>query len=241
MNDKIFTPVPAERLEKAIGYTFKNKNILLKALTHSSYANEMKQRASEIECNERMEFLGDSLLSLVVADYLYTSRPDMPEGDLSKIRAATVCEKSLSSFAKKIKLGEYLFLSNGEITTDGRERISILADAFEALLAAMYLDFGGNIEIVKEFLLPQITEEIKNITAGGKTRDYKTALQQIVQQEQGEVLEYVTVSESGPAHKRFFEIEARLNSNVIGRGSGHSKREAEQQAAKEALVLFGEN
>jgi ribonuclease-3 len=231
------TKINHELLEKAITYNFTNKKILLKALTHSSYANEMKHKIPELECNERMEFLGDSILSLVVTDFLYKYHPDMPEGDLSRIRAATVCEKTLGSFAKKINLGAFLFLSNGENATDGRNRVSILADAFEALLAAIYLD--GGLENVKNFLLPLVTEVIHEIVESGSLRDYKTLLQQIIQQEQGEMLDYVTVNESGPAHKRFFEVEARLNSNVIGHGSGYSKREAEQLAAKEALSLFG--
>lgn len=236
--NKIDTPFPVSELENIIGYTFRNKKIITKSLTHSSYANEMKHKIPDIECNERMEFLGDSILSLIVTDYLYRNHPDMLEGDLSRVRAATVCEKSLGNYAKNIGLGNYLYLSHGENTTNGRSRISILADAYEALLAAMYLD--GGIECVKEFLLPQVKQEIDTVIKSGSMRDYKTILQQIVQQEQGEILEYVIVGESGPAHKRFFEVEARLNSNVIGRGSGYSKREAEQSAAKESLVLFGE-
>lgn len=236
--NKLMTPSPIKNLENTIGYTFKNKKIITKALTHSSFANEMKHKIPDIDCNERMEFLGDSILSLIVTDYLYHNHPDMPEGDLSRIRAATVCEKALGGYAKRIDLGNYLYLSHGENATDGRNRVSILADAYEALLAAMYLD--GGVEIVKAFLLPQVKEEINSVIQSGNMRDYKTILQQIAQQEQGEILEYVTVSESGPAHKRFFEVEARLNSNVIGHGSGYSKREAEQSAAKEALILFGE-
>ncbi|MCL2517820.1 MAG: ribonuclease III [Oscillospiraceae bacterium] len=225
-------------LETKLDYKFKNAKLLSKALTHSSYANEIKHKSPEIECNERMEFLGDSILSMVVTDYLYRNHPNMPEGDLSRIRAAIVCEKTLVTFAKRLELGKYLYLSNGENASDGRERPSILADAFEAVLAAMYLD--GGLDNVKKFLVPQITDEIGNIFEKGNARDYKTILQQIVQQEQGEILEYVIVAESGPAHRKFFEVEAKLNSNVIGRGQGYSKREAEQFAAKEALILFGE-
>jgi len=236
--NKLVLPLSVNELEKTIGYTFVNTKIITKALTHSSYANEMKHKIPDVECNERMEFLGDSILSLIVTDHLYKNHPNMPEGDLSRIRAATVCEKALGGYAKSIELGKYLYLSHGENTTDGRNRISILADAYEALLAAMYLD--GGIDAVKKFLLPQVTDEINTVIKSGSMRDYKTILQQIVQQEQGEILEYVIVGESGPAHKRFFEVEARLNSNVIGRGNGYSKREAEQSAAKVALVLFGE-
>ena len=164
--------------------------------------------------------------------------PELPEGDLSKIRAGTVNEKALSKFARSIDLGKYLLLGRGEDLTQGRSRPSILADAFEALLAAIYLD--GGIENVKKFLLPLVSQEIKSMIDSGSFRDYKTMLQQIVQQEQGEILEYVVTGESGPPHMRTFEVEAHLNSNVIGRGKGHSKREAEQQAAREALKLFGE-
>jgi ribonuclease-3 len=149
-----------------------------------------------------------------------------------------VCEKALAKFARKIELGKYLFLGHGEEMTHGRERASILADAFEAVLAAMFID--GGIEPVKAFLLPFATEEIKQILESGHTKDYKSMLQQFIQQEQGDILEYRLVKESGPAHERVFETEAYLNNNVIGKGIGKSKRESEQNAAKEALSLFGQ-
>lgn len=225
-------------LEAAIGYKFKDTDIIREALTHSSYSNEVRAHDIIMPCNERMEFLGDSVLSIVTSELLFKEHPELPEGDLSKIRAGTVCEKALSKFAKTINLGKYLLLGRGEDMTQGRTRPSVLADAFEALLAAIYLDSG--IDEVKRFLLPFVSAEIKNIIDSGSFRDYKTLLQQIVQQERGEILEYVVVGESGPAHLRTFEVEAHLNSNVIGKGTGHSKREAEQQAAREALKLFGE-
>ncbi len=224
--------------EKTIGYTFNDKTTLINALSHSSFSNELKSKNIESECNERLEFFGDSVLSFTVSEYLYTNYPNLPEGELSKVRAGTVCEKALASFAKKIDLGKYLLLGHGEDNQNGRNRPSILADAFEAILAAMYLD--GGIEPVKKFLLPFASEEIGQIIARGNTKDYKTMLQQFVQQEQSDFLEYRVVGESGPAHDKIFEAEASLNNNVIGRGKGKSKREAEQNAAKEALALFGQ-
>jgi len=225
-------------LEKKLNYTFKDKPILIKALSHSSFSNELKSKNVKAECNERLEFFGDSVLSLTVSEYLYTNYPNLPEGELSKVRAGTVCEKALAKFANEIELGKYLFLGHGEELSHGRERASILADAFEAVLAAMYID--GGIEPVKAFLLPFATEEIKQIVARGNTKDYKSMLQQFVQQEHGDILEYKLVNESGPAHDRVFETEAYLNNNVIGKGIGKSKRESEQNAAKEARSLFGQ-
>ena len=226
-------------LERTIGYRFTESDYIETALCHSSYTNEMRAKNVELQCNERMEFLGDSVLSIVTSEYLFTAHPDLPEGELSRVRSAVVCEKALGKFATDIRLGDYLKLGHGEELNKGRERISIIADAFEALLAAIYLD--GGLETVKRFLLPRVTVEADALIESGRSRDYKTSLQQIVQQERGELLEYVTVDESGPMHLRSFTVEARLNSNVIGHGTAHSKREAEQLAAKEALTLFGEN
>lgn len=226
-------------LEQSIGYSFQYPELIKIALTHSSYSNEHKGNRFFCKCNERLEFLGDSVLSLIISQYLYLHYPDMPEGDLTKIRAGVVCEKTLSKLAKKIKLGRFLFLGKGEERSQGRERSSILADAFEALLGALYLD--GGFEAASAFLMPYMETEIDLFLSDkGNVHDYKTLLQQIIQQEQGEILEYVLVEESGPDHAKHFKMEARLNSNVIGVGEGVSKREAEQMAAKEALVLFGE-
>ena len=232
-------PADTAGLEKTIGYIFKNRKLLHTALTHSSYSNEKRAHGDKESCNERLEFLGDSVLSLIVSDYIFSVYPDMPEGELSKVRAGTICEKALAEFARNIKLGDYLFLGRGEELTNGRKRPSILADAFEALLASIYLD--GSIDDVKRFLLPFIKREIKSILESGHTADYKSILQQIVQQEKGELLEYVLVEESGPAHKRIFTVEARLNNNVVGVGTAGNKREAEQIAAREALSLFGDD
>ena len=230
---------PAEKLEAAIGYTFRDKQILTEALTHSSYSNEKRSKGIKLTCNERLEFLGDSVLSILVSSYLFESYRDIQEGELTKIRAAVVCEKALSRFAAKIDLGQYMHMGHGESMNNGRNRPSILADAFEALLAAMYLDSGENFDAPRAFLMPYILEELQAIRSNSVFVDYKTTLQQIVQQVEGERLEYVLVGASGPDHAKVFTVEARLNSNVIGKGSAHSKREAEQNAAKEALVLFG--
>ena len=232
-------PLSPEAFENVIGYKYNNRELLITALTHSSYANECRARGEAAEYNERLEFLGDSVLSIIVSDYLFRTYPDTPEGDLTRIRASAVCEKTLGKLAKDIGLGKYMCLGHGEELGNGRERISILADAFEALLASIYLDSGSR-AAVEAFLMPKVVPEIKQFIENGKNKDHKTLLQQIVQQERGEILEYVLVGESGPDHAKVFEVEARLNSNVIGHGKGKSKREAEQMAAKEALVLFGD-
>ncbi len=232
--------LPMEKLEERIGYTFQNRELLKEALTHSSYHNEMKSRGEICAFNERLEFLGDSVLSIVVSSYIFEKYRNKQEGDLTKIRASVVCEKALAKFAGKIALGDYMFLGHGEVMNNGRSRPSITADAFEALLAAMYLDSGEQFEAVERFVLPFISAEIKQIAENGVFVDYKTSLQQIVQQASGEILEYVLVKEEGPDHDKEFSVEARLNSNIIGRGVGRTKRQAEQKAAHEALILFGE-
>jgi ribonuclease-3 len=228
------------RLERKIGYTFRDPSILCEALTHSSYANELKAKKKSARCNERLEFLGDSVLAAVVSEYLYYTYPDLPEGELTQRRKAVVQSTALASYARKIELGNYLFLGNGEEKGNGRERQSTLENAFEALLAALYLDAGEKgYAVVREFLLPFVKEELQT-NYNHVTADPKTELQQLIQQAEGDVLEYVTVGESGPDHNKTFRVEARMNSNIIGRGIGRSKREAEQNAAMEALKLFGE-
>lgn len=223
-----------EELQNKIGYHFKNKDLLKEALTHSSYANEHK--AQHIKYNERLEFLGDAVLSIVVSDYIFEHCPELPEGDLTKLRASLVCEKSLFEFAKKVNLGKYLILSKGERNNGGAERPSILSDAFEALIAAIYID--GGITPVTKHILNFVIPAIKN-SKKKRINDYKTTLQEIIQKNPGEQLEYVTVSESGPDHNKHFVVEVHLNSNIIGKGGGRSKKEAEQQAAREALELMG--
>ena len=232
-------PLSPSVFEERIGYRYNDINLLITALTHSSYANECKPRGEQVEFNERLEFLGDSVLSIIVSDYLYKHYPDTPEGDLTRIRASAVCEKTLGKLALDLELGKFMRLGHGEELSNGRERVSILADAFEALLASIYLDSGSR-EVAEKFLMPRVIPEIKQFVENGKNKDYKTLLQQIVQQERGEILEYVLTGEEGPDHAKTFTVEARLNSNVIGHGKGKSKREAEQMAAKEALVLFGD-
>lgn len=219
-------------LEEKIGYTFKDSTLLTEAMTHSSYANE---RHGNVKCNERMEFLGDAVLSIVSAELLYNRFPDMPEGQLSKLRSSLVCTQSLSEFAKSIDLGHYLRLGKGEINTCGWERPSILEDAFEALIAAIYLD--GGMEAAKKHILHFLVPALENHTTAFK--DYKTMLQEVVQQNPGENVNYVLVGESGPDHDKRFEVQVRLNSNIIGSGVGRSKKIAEQEAAKEALHLMG--
>lgn len=221
-----------EELEKKIGYTFVNRDLLKESLSHSSYINEGKKGSN----NERLEFLGDSILSLVISEKLFKDYRDLPEGDLSKIRAGLVCEKSLYKFAKRLDLGKYMFLGKGEERTGGRSRPSILADMFEALISAIYLD--GGMKGAKKFILSFIPDEI-DVTSFNSLSDYKTALQEIIQQNKEEKIEYVLVSESGPDHDKLFEVEILLNSNVIGNGKGKSKKQAEQDAAKEAMRLMG--
>jgi len=220
-----------EEFEKKIGYTFKNKKFLKTALTHSSYFNEHRQ--SEIISNERLEFLGDSVLSLVTADYLY-NRFNSNEGELTKLKAIIVCEKTLSVFAKNLSFGDFLLMGKGEDNTECRQRPSTLADAFEAVLGAIYCDSG--FEKAKQYLLPFIekaTDENDNL------QDYKTALQEIIQKNKGERLSYRIVSDSGVEHLKTFVCEVLLNSNCVGTGEGKSKKAAEQQAAFEALKLLG--
>ena len=171
-------PLDFSSLEEKLGHTFADKELLRLALTHSSYANEQRAKGQPIKCNERLEFLGDSVLSVIVSDYIYRNYPDLPEGELTKIRAGSVCERALGVYANDIHLGDYLYMGKGEETTNGRTRVSILSDAFEATLAALYLDAG--IEAVRPFLLPYVTEEIRRILRSGHTEDFKTMLQQIV-------------------------------------------------------------
>lgn len=223
----------ALELEDKIGYQFRNKNLLLQALTHSSYANEGKKHGRN---NERLEFLGDSVLSVIVAKHLFLKYKDIPEGELTKLRASLVCEKALDVFAQQLGLGEYLRLGKGEEMTGGRNRPSILADAFEAVIAALYLD--GGFQVAQKFVLSFIPEDL-DVKSANQLADYKTTLQEIIQQNREEKIEYVLADEKGPDHAKVFTAEVLLNSNVIGVGEGSSKKQAEQNAAKEALKLMG--
>lgn len=224
-------------LEERIGYRFKNRELLVTALTHSSYSNELKSRGKTRRCNERLEFLGDAVLSLVTARHIFDRYPEENEGDLSKLRSLAVRDIALSEYARRLGIGQALYLGKGEDNPAGRDRKSTLENAFEALAGAIYLD--GGLEAARSFALPFISEKVEASVKDGENRDYKTILQQIVQMERGERLEYVPVAEYGPDHCKVFEVEARLNHNVIGTGKGPSKRQAEQEAAKKALEYFG--
>ena len=218
-------------LEKKLNYTFRNPELLSEALNHSSYANE--HRNDHVRSNERLEFLGDSVLGFVTAEYLFALHPDMPEGDLTRIRAALVCEESLHEVAQKLELGGYLKLGRGEENGGGRKRPSILADAMEAIFAAVYLD-GGITEasaLIHRVLLDVEREEVVQ----QRRQDYKTALQELVQRTPGHVITYQLVWETGPDHCRVFVMEVSVNGKAVGRGEGRSKKEAEQAAAAAAL------
>ena len=216
-------------LETAIGYRFNNITLLQNALTHSSYANERWHNS--LMSNERLEFLGDSILGMVVAEYLYRTFPDRPEGELTRMRADMVCEKSLAAVAARIDLGRHLMLGNGEEQSGGRNRDSILADAVESVIAASFLDGGMNAarQFIQKFILVEVP--VKKL----HNADYKTALQELVQQKKNQTLSYALVGESGPDHDKRFEVEVSLNGRVIGVGSGSSKKRAEQMAAQAAL------
>lgn len=216
-------------LEAAIGYRFENISLLQNALTHSSYANERWHNS--LMSNERLEFLGDSILGMVVAEYLYRTFPDRPEGELTRMRADMVCEQTLASVAGRIDLGRHLLLGNGEEQGGGRSRHSILADAVESVIAATFLDGGmaAARKFIQRFILVEVPmTRLHNV-------DYKTALQELIQQKKNQVLGYRLVGESGPDHDKRFEVEVSLNGNVVGTGSGSSKKRAEQDAARNAL------
>ena len=221
-------------LEKRLNYKFKNIDLLKNALVHSSYANEVR---GSVHSNERLEFLGDSVLSVIVSEHLYNKFPTMPEGELTRMRASLVCEKSLCEFSRELGIGKYLKLGKGEDKNGGRERDSILADAFEAVLAAVYLD--GGMDAAKAHIMNTVLRDIKHCEDDA-FKDYKTTLQEVIQRNPEESVSYILVNESGPDHNKSFTVEVHLNSNVIGKGTGKSKKQAEQMAAKQALELMGE-
>ena len=216
-------------LEKAIGYQFRNITLLQNALSHSSYANERWH--DSLKSNERLEFLGDSVLGMLVAEHLYRTFPNRPEGELTRMRADMVCEKSLAMVANRLDLGRHLMLGKGEETGGGRNRDSILADAVESVLAACYLDGGMDaaVQFVQKFILVNVP-----VTKLHNT-DYKTALQELVQQKKNQVIAYRLVGESGPDHDKEFRVELTLNGEVVGIGTGSSKKRAEQAAAQAAI------
>lgn len=220
-----------KQLEEKIGYRFSKISLLENAMTHSSFSHENKGKA--IPYNERLEFLGDSVLSLVVSRYLYENYPKLPEGDLSKVRAAVVCEQSLWQCAQEIELGSFLRLGHGEEMTGGRTRVSILADAFEALIAAIYLDSG--LPQVREWVLGQLHETIVAAVNGKRFKDFKTTLQELIQSDGSHSIDYQVVGESGPEHRKSFCVQVLLDGVVCGEGEGNSKKKAEQAAAQDAL------
>ena len=216
-------------LENAIGYRFRDIQLLQNALTHSSYANERWHNS--LLSNERLEFLGDSVLGMLVAEYLYKTFPDRPEGELTRMRADMVCEHTLAAVANKIGLGSHLLLGHGEERLGGRSRESILADATESVIAACFLD--GGLEAAQQFVQKFILVEVPVTRLNNM--DYKTALQELVQQKKNQVLSYALVGQSGPDHDKQFDVAVSLNGSVVGTGSGRSKKRAEQMAAKAAM------
>ncbi len=220
-----------QMLQELMDYKFKDRSFLIRALTHSSYSNENKKE--KLKNNERLEFLGDSVLGLIISEYLFSHYANLEEGQLTKIRAKIVCEASLGSASKALKLGEFMLFGRGEELTGGRERTSILSDAFEALIAAIFLD--GGMEEARAFVLRRLDAVIKDAVEGKLFVDYKTRLQEVIQIQKGNRIKYEIVREEGPDHSKIFYTEVRLNDVTIGVGSGHSKKESEQEAAKHGL------
>lgn len=220
-------------LEEAIGYQFKNINLLQNALTHSSYANERWHNG--LLSNERLEFLGDSILGMAVAQFLYVTFPDRLEGDLTRMRADMVCEKSLAQVAKQLNLGQHLRLGHGEEQNGGRNRDSILADAVESVIAACFMDGGmaAADRFIRRFIVCNVPSDKPH------NADYKTMLQELVQQKRNQILSYTLTGESGPDHDKEFAVEVSLNGKVVGKGTGSSKKRAEQAAAQAAYEKLG--
>lgn len=222
------------QLEDKIKYNFKDEEVIATAITHSSYANERKTK--NLNYNERIEFLGDSVLSLVISEYLYKMNPNLPEGELTVTRAKIVCENSLSKCAIDIGLGNYLLLGKGEELSGGRNKASILSDAFEALIGAIYID--GGFETARGFILKYMKKIIESCVEGKLFYDFKTQLQELVQQNGEQHILYNVIDETGPDHNKTFITEVRINNSITGQGKGRSKKESEQNAAKDALGKF---
>ncbi|SDY92182.1 ribonuclease III [Tindallia californiensis] len=218
-------------LSKKIGYVFRDQQLLMEALTHSSFANEWKHK--RIPNNERLEFLGDSVLGLVISRYIFHTFRNLPEGELTKVRASVVCEASLAKKARELMLGEHILLGKGEETSGGKNRESILADAMEALIAALYID--GKYEKASEFVIKHFEDIINLAVHGELMKDYKTSLQEKIQRFNSSSIEYVVVREEGPDHSKIFYVDVRSDSKILGSGSGRNKKEAEQNAAKAAI------
>ncbi|MBC7087351.1 MAG: ribonuclease III [Tissierellales bacterium] len=227
--------IKAKSLQSNLKYYFNDIDLLLTSLTHSSFANENDLHPSK--SNQRLEFLGDTVLNLVVSEYLYNKYPFYPEGELSKIRSKVVCESSLAIAARKINLGDYILLGKGEILTGGKERESILADTCEAIIGAIFLD--SDYKTTYDYLINNFEADIiKEVAKGNLFKDYKTEIQEKLQKITKDKIEYIVTKEEGPDHKKIFYVDLRLNGDIIGQGIGRSKKEAEQMAAKEALILL---
>ncbi len=220
-----------EDLQKRINYHFQDQRLLMEALTHSSFANEWKHK--RIANNERLEFLGDSVLSLIISQFIFKSYQKLPEGELTKVRANVVCEASLAQKARSLYLGDHLLLGKGEESSGGRSRESILADAMEALIAAIYID--SSYEEANRFVLNHFKDIIDMAARGNLMKDYKTQLQELIQSSGNGRMEYVVVREEGPDHSKIFFIEVKADDRALGHGTGKNKKEAEQNAAKAAI------
>ena len=223
-----------DKLEEKIGYRFENRALLLTALTHSSYANERHEDG--LPCYERLEFLGDSILGLVTADFLYHHEPPLPEGSMTRLRAELVCEQALHKVACELGIAPYMRLGRGEEHTGGRQRPSVLADMVEAIIAALYLD--GGMEEARRFVLEKVLRDAE-ISETHRTKDYKTELQELVQRKPNQHIVYELIGESGPDHNKTFSFRVSINGEPAGEGSGHTKKEAEQMAARRALEVMG--
>ncbi|MBQ8689979.1 MAG: ribonuclease III [Clostridia bacterium] len=229
---------PVELMDR-LGYRFSDITYLQNAVTHSSFANERRARGMLLPSNERLEFLGDAVLQILISEYLYERFFDKGEGNLTKIRQHLVCEKTLAAIATELRVGDYLNVGRGEELTDCRRRPKVLADALEAIIAAIYIDSNKfSTAVAREAVLALFKSAIEN-SQNMQKGDYKTLLQQLVEKDGSAVLEYVVVAEDGPEHEKSFTVEARVNNNVVGTGTSSTKKDAEQQAAKMALALFG--
>ena len=220
-----------KELQKNIGYEFKQEQLLRQALTHSSYAHEKNLKG--LMDNERLEYLGDAVLELVSSEFLFKNHPEMNEGQMTKLRASLVCEQSLAACARQLELGHYLMLGNGEDLTGGRERDSILSDAWEAVIGAMYLD--GGFTSAKEFILKYVLQDIEHKKL---FYDSKTMLQELIQNKYKQILHYVLLSEEGPDHNKTFTVQAYMNDTPLMTGKGRTKKAAEQNAAYQSLLKF---
>jgi len=224
-----------DNLWQKLGVEWQRLSLLREALTHSSYAYENKGQVG-IAHNERLEFLGDAVLELIISEHLFSKCPDKPEGELTKMRARVVCEPSLAGVARKLNLGQCMFMGKGEERSGGRDRPSILADVFEAVLGALYLDQGY--EAARDFALQELAEVIRGVLSGKHARDFKTELQELLQQRYAEPVKYHLLREEGPDHNKTFTAAVSHRGKILGEGRGHSKKEAEQNAARMALGIL---